>query len=270
MAMIALLSPKGSPGVTTSVAMLADVWPAPVIVADADPAGGDLATGWLAEHYARGMVRPDRSILSFAIDTQYEGDVGPHSLERHLQEVAGRPNCRLLAGVGDPTRAKLVPKPAWRRLAQALARISKPGSAGADVLVDCGRFGSDTPLTLLSAADLVVIVVRPKPTYTQATRGLVAQLRTVVEPDRLGLAVCRTSSAAIDETQQRIGVRVAAALPDDPRVARCYSDGHRPPLGLRHRRLFRAAVQTAARLHVALNSTGSPDVQPTRHMTESR
>jgi len=46
MSLIAFASVKGSPGVTTTVLALASVWPTSqhLIVAELDPAGGDLAT----------------------------------------------------------------------------------------------------------------------------------------------------------------------------------------------------------------------------------
>ena len=40
--LISLASVKGAPGTTTSAHVLAAVWPAPVLLADADPAGSDL------------------------------------------------------------------------------------------------------------------------------------------------------------------------------------------------------------------------------------
>ena len=43
MALIAIASDKGAPGVTTSALALAAVWPRPVLLAECDPSGGDLA-----------------------------------------------------------------------------------------------------------------------------------------------------------------------------------------------------------------------------------
>src|SRR3982074_1468642 len=42
MALIAIASDKGAPGVTTAALALAAVWPRPVLLAECDPAGGDL------------------------------------------------------------------------------------------------------------------------------------------------------------------------------------------------------------------------------------
>src|ERR1700733_5524315 len=42
MALIAVAADKGAPGVTTTALSLAAVWPRPVLLAECDPAGGDL------------------------------------------------------------------------------------------------------------------------------------------------------------------------------------------------------------------------------------
>jgi hypothetical protein len=47
--LLALCSAKGSPGVTVSGLALTLTWPAPVLLAECDPAGGDLAAGFLRE-----------------------------------------------------------------------------------------------------------------------------------------------------------------------------------------------------------------------------
>ena len=41
----ALLSPGGSPGVTTAAIALAFTWPGPVILAECDPSGSDVIPG---------------------------------------------------------------------------------------------------------------------------------------------------------------------------------------------------------------------------------
>src|SRR6266702_2623784 len=114
MALIAMVSAKSAPGITTSVALLASVWPSQVVVVDADPVGGSLATGWLG-----GLAYPDRSILSFAIETANSGVSGPAKLDRHLQRVPGVPDCLLMAGLTDSTQLRFITSAAWHRLANA-------------------------------------------------------------------------------------------------------------------------------------------------------
>ena len=44
MALIAIAADKGAPGVTTACLALSLVWPRPVLLAECDPAGGDVIT----------------------------------------------------------------------------------------------------------------------------------------------------------------------------------------------------------------------------------
>src|SRR5271170_6764721 len=45
--LLSITSGKAAPGATTSTWALALAWPRPVLVVDADPAGGDMASGLL-------------------------------------------------------------------------------------------------------------------------------------------------------------------------------------------------------------------------------
>jgi hypothetical protein len=247
MAMIAMVSAKSSPGITTSVALLASVWPGPVVAVDADPVGGSLASGWLAG----GVAHPDRSVLSFAIGTARSGTSGSDALDQHLQRVPGAPNCLLLAGLTDSTQLRFVTTAAWHALAAALTDV---GRSGPDVLVDCGRFGPATPMALLTAADLVLITVRPRARDRAAASSLAGQLRAVIDPDRLGLAVCATTPLGTMAVEQDLGLYAIVALPSSRKVAMAFSDGTRQPVRFRRSRLVRTAVRTASLLHVVVNT----------------
>jgi hypothetical protein len=257
--MIAMVSAKAAPGITTSVSLLATAWPTPVVVVDADPAGGDLASGWLSGVCMGGLTHPERSVVSFAMDTREHDD--PGALVRYLQPVLGVPSCMLMAGPADPAHLRFVDTAAWRRLATGLSGISRPQSCGVDVLVDCGRFGPATPLALLCAADLVLIGVRPARRHAVAARCLATRLGSVLEPGRLGLAVCAASTLTTLDMERWVGLPAIVELPSDQRVARVFSDGARRPTGFHRSRLLRAAVRTSARLHRTLNeSTPSVNV----------
>jgi cellulose biosynthesis protein BcsQ len=249
MAMIALVSGKSSPGVTMSVALLASVWPSSVVAVDADPVGGDLAIGWLGGN----LAHPDRSVLSFAIETARSSGA-PARLDQHLQSVRGVPNCRLLAGLTDWTQLRFVTPADWHRLATALSEHSRSGS---DVIVDCGRFGPATPMPMLTAADLVLIAVRPSLLDRNSARCLAGQLRSVIHPDKLGLAVCATTTLGTIEVEQHLGLYAMLALPDNRRVARTFSGGRRRPIRFRRSRLVRTATHSASLLHVVLNQQRS-------------
>ena len=66
MTVVALTSAKGSPGVTTTALGLATAWPSVhpnrrVLLAEVDPAGGDIAAGYL-----RGEAQAGRGLLALA------------------------------------------------------------------------------------------------------------------------------------------------------------------------------------------------------------
>ena len=54
--LIAVAADKGAPGVTTTAVTLAAVWPRPVLLAECDPAGGDIAY-WLPAEGGAGSTR---------------------------------------------------------------------------------------------------------------------------------------------------------------------------------------------------------------------
>jgi cellulose biosynthesis protein BcsQ len=163
-----------------------------------------------------------------------------------------------MAGATDSRQFGFVTTANWHRLAAAL---SERGRSGTDVLVDCGRFGPATPMALLTAADLVLIAVRPRVRDWEVARCLTGQLRSVVEPDRLGLAVCATNPLGTMAVEQYLGLYAIVSLPDNRRVAMAFSDRTRRPVRFRRSRLVRRAVRTASLLHVVVNSH-RPTVPP--------
>jgi MinD-like ATPase involved in chromosome partitioning or flagellar assembly len=143
MSVIALASAKGSPGVTTAALALAAVWSRRVLVAECDPAGGDLAC-WFGLPSTPGLL----SLAPAARRRLSSADVWAH-----VQVISG--SLPVLLGVVRPDQANAL-GPLWQALPAGFADI------GTDVLVDCGRLDADPPtLPLLRAADVAVIVARP-------------------------------------------------------------------------------------------------------------
>ena len=249
MTMIAMVSAKGAPGVTTSVAALASVWPAPLVVADADPAGGDIVGGWLGASAAAGRLRRDRGVFSYATRARHLGAGAQAMLDPHLQPVPGAPNVRLLAGLDGPEQSRLVDMSDWRRLGRQLADLGGGGGRTADVLVDCGRWGADTPWPLLTAADLVLITVRPQRRYVLLACPFVTTLRKMIPVERLGLMMCGSTPLRTTETEHCLGLPAVAELPEDRHTARMFSDGGHSVLSWRPSRLLSAAGHAAEQLH---------------------
>lgn len=253
MGVIVLLSAKSSPGVTTTAAALTVMWPMPVVLADCDPSGGDLAVGWLSWWAASGHLRRDRGVLGFATDTRHENRVEAFSLEPHLQQVPVAPRARLLTGLAHPGQDRSVGADGWDRLADALTCLPH------DVLVDAGRLGPATPWPLLLAADAVLLTVRATPRSLFAAHWAMTELTRYVEPHRLCLTVCASSPGAAREAERALGRPVAMDLPPDPRAAEVLANGANAGRLPARSSLTRAAEEAAERLYRRLRLRPAPD-----------
>src|SRR3954451_2157523 len=106
-------SGKAAPGVTTSTWALALSWPQPLLVADCDPAGGDMTSGWLA-----GRVGLDRGLLSWSTAAR-RGLSAPGAaalLTEHAVQVPEGPQISLLPGFATATQGTSFTSETWERL----------------------------------------------------------------------------------------------------------------------------------------------------------
>lgn len=113
-AVVAVVGAKGAPGATTSILALASGWPRPVLVVDADLAGGDVAPGWLA-----GRVGLDRGLLSFAAATRHADTATPTDLGPHVIAVPEAPGVMVLPGLAHAGQAGGLDPLLWARLVTA-------------------------------------------------------------------------------------------------------------------------------------------------------
>ena len=148
MAVIALVSASGSPGVTTTAVGLALTWPRPVLLIEADPTGG---SGVLAGYF-RGTREYDVGLIELALSPASPGDA--------LRDVV-RPlndgHAAFVAGTRSPAQATALTR-VWEPLAEALADLDAQGQ---DVIVDAGRLGLvGSPEPLLAGADVSLMVTR--------------------------------------------------------------------------------------------------------------
>ena len=257
MSVIALLSAKASPGVSTTVAALATQWPGPVLVADADPQGGDLLAGWAGPWWGDGSLTAQRSVVSFATATRHLDAVPAASLAGHVQPVPELPQVRLLAGVRDRAQADALGTAGWRRLAYAIRDVSDDGEP--DVLIDLGRHQPEaTPWVLAEQADLVLLALRPTLRHLRASLPLAETLTGHLSTEQLGAAVLASDADKASSISQTLELPLRMRLPDDAGTARYFSDGllERRP---RRQPLLGAARQTAHQFHVENrpNSTSS-------------
>jgi hypothetical protein len=151
MALIAIASDKGAPGVTTAALALAAVWPRPVLLAECDPAGGDLVYRFPAAD--GGHLDPRRGVLSLAVVARR--GMQPHQVWEHAQKLHG--GLDVLVGVTNAEQGAGLSL-LWGPIGKALASLPQ-----ADVIADCGRLGADGPLyDLLAEATTVALVTKAR------------------------------------------------------------------------------------------------------------
>jgi hypothetical protein len=151
MPLIAVVSAKGAPGVTTLTVALAALTPG-AVAADLDPDGGDLALRYRREDGA--PLDLDQGLLSLAASLRRDpGDfVGAGPIDAHLQVAAG--GLEVLLGVKGPDQA-IGLGPLWSPLARALTESDRA------VFADCGRVGPASPaMPVLLVADAVIVLAR--------------------------------------------------------------------------------------------------------------
>jgi hypothetical protein len=149
MGLIVVAADKGAPGVTTTALALAAVWPRPVLLAECDPAGGDLAFRFPAADGER--LDPRRGTLSLAVAARR--GLQPGQLWEHTQKLYG--GIDVLLGVTNADQGASLSM-FWGQLGQVLASVPR-----ADVIADCGRLGADGPVTdLLAEASRVLLLTR--------------------------------------------------------------------------------------------------------------
>src|SRR6201986_5016245 len=149
MALIAIASDKGAPGVTTAALALAAMWLRPVLLAECDPAGGDLVYRFPA--VGGGHLDPRRGVLSLAVVARR--GMQPQQVWEHVQKLHG--GLDVLGGVTNAEQGAGLSL-LWGPIGKALASMPQ-----ADVIADCGRLGADGPLyDLLAEATTVVLVTK--------------------------------------------------------------------------------------------------------------
>ena len=222
MAVIALCSAQGSPGVTTTAVGLALAWPRPVLLVEADPTGSSgVLTGWFrgARDYESGLIE-----LAFAAEPI--ADLLPR-VSVPLDDTDPDHRARFVAGPRSHVQAQGL-QALWSPLAGALADLDETGQ---DVIVDAGRLGgAGSPEHLLAIADLTLLVVRshlPSIAGARAWADLVQRDRLWPNP---GLFVIGAGEPyGTREITRVLGFPVVATLPDDPVGAAIYHRGANPP-----------------------------------------
>src|SRR5580658_3690577 len=204
MTRVTICSAKGSPGVTTLACVLGAVWPAHrgVVVAECDPAGGDLA--------GRFGLSTRRGITSLILTERQQGGHRPDHRD-HSQQLPG--GLEVLIG------------PPGADSATALDHelgVSDPDlvSAGCDLLADCGRLvpGARGQERMIRAADHVLLLVRPDVAGIAHARWASSRIREL-SGARRSAVISGIGPFTPSEVAEELEIRVLGSMPVDPRAA---------------------------------------------------
>lgn len=192
--LVAVAAGKGSPGVTTAAVALALGWPgaSTAVVAECDPWGADLP--WQARGRGGVVLDRDRGVTSLAGAVRVDGGLTGGAVLEHAQVLEG--GLRVLVGPAGVEQSAAI-GPAWGGVAAALA------ACGVDVVADVGRLTRSTPAApVVAAADLVVLVVRPRvEAVAHLRQGLVAAAGMVNAAGR-GSGLERVAVVVVDESSR--------------------------------------------------------------------
>lgn len=253
----AVVSGKAAPGVTTSTWALALSWPRPLLVADCDPAGGDMVPGLLA-----GRVSVSRGLLSWSMAARrgIPAMMAAAMLAEHSVQLPEHPQVWLIPGFATAAQGSSFTAEAWERLALALERSS--ASMGRDALVDAGRLVADRSCwPVLRAADRVLVAVRPSVRSVHAAQDATQRLREELgDLAKVAALVVGDGPYSAGEVVKALGLPLVGALPYDPTAAQVLSDGATASVkAVQRSALLRAASSLAKALNVPAKAADVAD-----------
>jgi hypothetical protein len=219
MAVIALTSASGSPGVTTTALGLALLWPRPALLLEADPTGG---SGLLAGFF-RGAREYDGGLIEMALSPLGVAD----ALVEVVQPIDGS-HASFVAGTRSHSQAVGL-RDLWEPLAAALAELE---ATGQDVIVDAGRLGlSGSPERLLATADITLLLTRSTlPSLAAARSWAESVVRGGLDWPHPGVVLIGEGQPyRAAEVTSVLDLPVVATVADDPDSAAVYHRGATPP-----------------------------------------
>jgi hypothetical protein len=243
MTVVATVVPAGSSCSTTASIVLGAFTPAghPVVVAECDPSGGDVAS------WAQLRDSPGWSTAVASGDRSWAG------LQTHLQQMPSGLN--VLVAPAHAAQAQVVTKAAAKRYGPMLRSMPD-----VTVIADCGRMtGEVSPW--VATADLVLLFVRQSPSEgaTVARVDRAGECLTMLRAERLpvGVVVIGVRPYPPEELAGALQSDVFAVLPEDPAGASLAAGAWTVGRGAARSPLARAARPMAERLVDALAGIGS-------------
>ncbi len=246
MAIVALTSASGSPGVTSAAYGLALAFgqrsSTPPLLIEADPSGGSMAL--------RFNLKGERSLATFA-GTASRG-VQSGMLNAHAQDMSG---IACLTIPSDPLLARWALGRSSTMLAEAMV------ADGQLTVADLGRFAADSPaLPFAQAARHVLILVRPTAEDTQSMLFAVRSLKQ--SGCSVGLVCIGRSPFSPAEVSDLAGVPLVAVLPDDRVVAAALKGGSHSRRRFRRSPLWRSLLQLGESLSDEMGGTATRPEKP--------
>lgn len=244
--LVALASIKGAPGVTSTALTLAAVWPRPVVVLEADPAGGDLAYRCRAAH--GGPVYAPKGLLTLAGEVR-GGVRSAGVVFDHSQMLACGVN--LLQGVNSAGQSRGLDG-LWTQVAGACT------VADVDVIADLGRIDPTSPVLPLaqSARHLIPVASASLESVMHLSNGLEALAGPLVRHSAVSIrpvligpdSHAQRDCADLNDLLARAGMPLAATVPVpyDPKSLTRLEQGEKATGRLGRTLLLRAARQLAS------------------------
>ena len=237
MTLVVLASLKNSPGVTTTTLALGAVWPPErrVLVAELDPAGGDVA--------GRFRLPGEPGLLALGAAARRHDPA--QRVWQFCQHLPGGLAVLTAPHTGEQARRAM----ATPGLVDAFAAID------ADVLADCGRLDpTSQALDVARRADVVLLLARPVST----------ELKRLAEPlpglhelrSRVAVVLIGKGNYPPGEVSSALGVEVLGSLPFDPHGAAILGGSPTTKGALRRSGLLRYAHGLVRLLLVRLPATG--------------
>jgi MinD-like ATPase involved in chromosome partitioning or flagellar assembly len=221
---VALMSAKGAPGVTTAALCLAGTQSPDALMIEADPAGGDLEC-WSGPHGEPGLV---------TLATSLRPGLTGGQVQSHAVEAV--PGVRAVVAPTTGTAASAALTTAGEWMGAALDGVD------GTVFADVGRWSpTQTTASRVAGADLVLIVCRPTLDSIEHARDLVAAAAAAVESPIALVLVGGDQPYGPNEVARALGVPVVGSLPWEPRAVLGLVSG-----GARDRRWQRSQLAAAS------------------------
>lgn len=216
--LIAIGSVKGSPGVTSTGLVLAAAWSRPVVLLEADPAGGDLAYRCNAAH--GGPMAPHRGLLKLAASVR-AGTPAADPVSAQAERLAC--GVDVVQGVTSVAQGRGIAR-LWSMIAAACVNADR------DVIADVGRLDRSTPVMDLvrESTALLMVTTGGLGPVMQLTDGLHDLMSGLVESRAVPVVPIlvdddsrlESDCADLDELLHRAGLptRPARGVAYDPKA----------------------------------------------------